>query len=67
MHDLVFEPIGTSVATDADVERVIASLGENPTNALVIISSPFLTRRRDLVISLAARHRVPTIYPSVLC
>jgi hypothetical protein len=30
------EPIGTSVETDAD-DDVIASLGENPTNGLVIL------------------------------
>jgi putative ABC transport system substrate-binding protein len=59
------EPIAAPVHMAADIERVVASLGDRPDAGLVVMPDIFVTTRRnlDLVVSLAASHRVPTIYP----
>jgi putative tryptophan/tyrosine transport system substrate-binding protein len=58
---LKMEPIVAPVHSDADIETVIASLGGEPRGGLVVIGDSFLVPRRPLIISLAARHNVPTI------
>jgi putative ABC transport system substrate-binding protein len=59
------EPMAAPVRNEADIERVIAGLGGNATSGLVIMPDAYTAIRRnlDLIISLAARHRVPAIYP----
>jgi putative ABC transport system substrate-binding protein len=59
------EPIAAPVRTAADIERVVANLGDRPDTGLVLMPDIYVTTRRnfDLIISLAARYRVPTIYP----
>ena len=59
------EPIAASVQTDAEIESVIAGLSNEPTAGLAIMADTFLSTRHniDLIVALAARHRVPTIYP----
>jgi putative tryptophan/tyrosine transport system substrate-binding protein len=59
------EPIGAAVHTAEDIERVVANLGNRGGAGLVMSPDSFLQTKRnlDLVISLAARHRVPAIYP----
>jgi putative ABC transport system substrate-binding protein len=59
------EPIAAPVRTAADIERVVASLGDQPDTGLVVMPDAFMATQRnyDLIISLAARYRVPTIYP----
>jgi putative ABC transport system substrate-binding protein len=59
------EPIAAPAHTEADIERVIASLAERPDAALAVMPDVALSTRknRDLIISLAARHRLQTVYP----
>jgi putative ABC transport system substrate-binding protein len=59
------EPIAAPVRTAADIERVIASLTERPDAGLAVMPDVALSTQnnRDLIISLAARHRLLTIYP----
>jgi putative ABC transport system substrate-binding protein len=59
------ESIAAPVHTVADIERVVASLGDRPDTGLVVMPDIFLTTQRNLdpIIALAARYRVPTIYP----
>jgi putative ABC transport system substrate-binding protein len=59
------EPIAAQVHTSTDIERVLASLGDRPDTGLVVMPDVFMATRRNLdpIISLAARYRVPTIYP----
>src|SRR5262249_55937985 len=46
----------------ADIERAIG-VAKNETNAgLVVVPSAFATIHRDLIIGLAARHRLPSVY-----
>jgi putative tryptophan/tyrosine transport system substrate-binding protein len=59
------EPIAAVVHTAADIERVVASLGGRPDTGLIMMPDVFTGTQQNLepVISLAAGHRVPTIYP----
>jgi putative tryptophan/tyrosine transport system substrate-binding protein len=59
------EPIATPVHTAADIERFFESLGDGPDAGLVLPPDIFTSTKRnlDLITSLAARYRVPTIYP----
>jgi putative ABC transport system substrate-binding protein len=59
------EPTAAPIRNEADVERVFASLEDKPKTGLVMMPDAFLAARHnlDMVISLAARYRVPTVYP----
>jgi putative ABC transport system substrate-binding protein len=57
------EPIAAPARTAADIERVIESLSERRDAGLAIMPDTGLTKNLNLIVSLAARHRVPTIYP----
>jgi putative ABC transport system substrate-binding protein len=59
------EPIGAPVQNAADIERAFDSLGDRPDAGLVLPPDVFTTVRAnlDLIISLAARTHLPTIYP----
>jgi putative ABC transport system substrate-binding protein len=51
------------VETAADIERVIGSVGGTPGGGLVFPPDSTTILHRDLVIALAARHRLPAVYP----
>jgi ABC-type uncharacterized transport system substrate-binding protein len=59
------EPIAAPVRTAADIEGVFESLGGRPDAGLVLLPDIFTTTKinLDLITSLGARTRVPTIYP----
>ncbi len=59
------EPIAAPTRTEADIERVIASLAERPDAGLAVMPDVALStqKNRNLIISLAARHRLLTVYP----
>jgi putative ABC transport system substrate-binding protein len=59
---LAIEPVPFQVDTAADVERAIESFALVPNGGLVLL--PFLpnTTHRDLIIALAARHRLPAVH-----
>ena len=59
------EPTAAPIRNEADVERVFASLEDKPKTGVVMLPDVFTAARHnlDLVISLAARYRVPTVYP----
>jgi putative tryptophan/tyrosine transport system substrate-binding protein len=46
----------------AEVERVVAEFARSPKGGLIVLASG-LGAHRDLFIALAARHRLPAIYP----
>jgi putative ABC transport system substrate-binding protein len=58
------EPIVAPVHSDAEIETVIASLGRESRSGLVLQGDPFTEVRRSLIILLAARNNVPTVYPN---
>jgi putative tryptophan/tyrosine transport system substrate-binding protein len=55
--------IAASVRQVEDIYDVLASLQRDQDAGLIIHPDTFTTRNRDLIISLAAQHRVPAIYP----
>jgi putative ABC transport system substrate-binding protein len=59
---LAIELAPTPVENAADIERLIDSLGREPNGGLVVLPGTH-TEHRDLVIALAARHRLPAVYP----
>jgi len=59
------EPIAAPIHTAADIEQVFDSLGNRPDTGLVLPPDVFTTTKVNLdqITSLAARTRLPTIYP----
>ena len=59
------DPIAAPVHTAADIEHVFDRLGNRPDTGLVIPPDVFTTMKAtlDLITALAARTRLPTIYP----
>jgi putative tryptophan/tyrosine transport system substrate-binding protein len=58
------EPVPTLVENAADIERAIGSFASSPNGGLVLIPDVTATVHRDLIIALAARHRLPAVYYS---
>ena len=59
---LGIEPVPTLVENATDIERAIASFASAPNGGLVLIPDVTATVHRDLIIALAAQHRVPAVY-----
>ena len=49
--------------TDSELETAFVTLVQQRAGALVVGADPFLTNRRDKIVELAARQKVPAIYP----
>ena len=49
--------------TDVDIERAIESFAAEPSGGLLFMPDPTSTGHRELIISLAARHQLPAVYP----
>jgi putative ABC transport system substrate-binding protein len=47
-----------------ELERGITTFAQAPNGGLILAAPAFAVRSGDLIITLAARHRLPTIYPS---
>jgi putative ABC transport system substrate-binding protein len=54
-------PIGLADANE--IERGITALARDPNGALIAAVGPGVIRHRELIIGLAARHKLPAIYP----
>jgi putative ABC transport system substrate-binding protein len=54
-------PLNTSDA--GEIERAVAAFAQAPNGGLVVTTSAFATFHRDLIITLAARHKLPAVYP----
>ncbi len=57
--DLVTKPTETA----DDIERFVASFAGVPNGGLVVLPDATNMGRRDLIIDLAAKHRLPAVYP----
>jgi len=47
-----------------DIERSVAAFARTSNGGLIITASAVATSHRDLIIKLAARHRLPAVYPA---
>jgi ABC-type uncharacterized transport system substrate-binding protein len=45
-----------------EIERAIAAFARSPNGGLIVTSVPAATLHRDLIITLAARHKLPAVY-----
>jgi putative tryptophan/tyrosine transport system substrate-binding protein len=59
---LAIELVPTYVETAADIGRAIESFARVPNGGLVLLPDATLNLHRDLIIALAARHRLPAVY-----
>jgi ABC-type uncharacterized transport system substrate-binding protein len=59
--DVEVSPLG--VRDVGEIERVIAAFAQRPNGALILVPTALTVINRQLIINLAARHRLPAIYP----
>jgi putative ABC transport system substrate-binding protein len=45
-----------------EIERAVAAFAREPDGGQIVLSSASTLRHRELIINLAARHRLPTVY-----
>lgn len=50
------------VRDSSEIEAVMSSLGDNRSAGLVVAGEPFMVSNLDLILALAKRYRVPTVY-----
>jgi putative ABC transport system substrate-binding protein len=52
-------------ARDAgEIERAVATFARQPNGGLIVTTSTLIQLHRDLIITLAARHKLPAVYPA---
>ena len=54
---------GVEVREAVDVERAISAVAAHTNSGLIVLPSPIATVQRELIIKLAAQHRLPAVYP----
>jgi putative ABC transport system substrate-binding protein len=54
---------GAGVRNAADIERVLVEFAQQPNSGLIVTPSPLTATRRTVIVELAARLRLPAIYP----
>ena len=45
-----------------EVERTVAAFARSPNGGLIVVTSTFSAPHRELIVALAARHRLPAVY-----
>jgi ABC-type uncharacterized transport system substrate-binding protein len=61
---LNIKPIMSQVHNPAEIESAITKLGSEPgSGGLILVPDNFTTVHRELIISLAAKFRIPAVYP----
>jgi putative tryptophan/tyrosine transport system substrate-binding protein len=56
------EPVIAPVHSETDIESAIAALGQSK-GGMVVMTDPFTAINRNVIVSLAARYRIPVVYP----
>jgi putative tryptophan/tyrosine transport system substrate-binding protein len=57
------EPKQAPVRDIGEIEHTIAAFARHASGGLMVLPDVSTTNHRDLIIALAARHRLPTVYP----
>ena len=52
-----------SAESEGEIDAAFATMNQQRSKALVVVTSPFFVTRAKLIASLAGRYRVPAIYP----
>jgi putative ABC transport system substrate-binding protein len=61
-RSLGLDQIILEASTEKDIDKAFTTLVERRGNGLVVSADPFFLSRRDQIIALAARNRIPSIY-----
>ena len=56
------EPVTAHVRSTGDIEAALDSLGQRPGGGLIVVPESFTSTHRELIVRLAAQHRVPAMY-----
>ena len=51
-----------NVRDAGEIERAVAAFARSPNGGLIVTASASASRHRDLIIALAARHKLPAVY-----
>ena len=51
------------VETDIDIRRTVESIASTPNGSILVTSDATTTAHRNVIIGLAAQHRLPAVYP----
>jgi putative ABC transport system substrate-binding protein len=54
---------GLPVRDTHEIERGINAFANDPNGGLIVLASALTVARRELIVSLAARSRLPAVYP----
>jgi putative ABC transport system substrate-binding protein len=60
---LAVTPIEAPVRNVGDIESALGAVASEPNGGVVVMPDAFTPVHRDLIITLAARHRLPAVYP----
>jgi putative tryptophan/tyrosine transport system substrate-binding protein len=52
-----------AVEDDSGIARAVEAMAGEPAAGLIVMPDSFTTSHRETIVALAARHRVPTVYP----
>jgi putative ABC transport system substrate-binding protein len=52
------------VHDEREIERAVTAFARSPNGGLIVTAAPLATGHRNLIIALAARHRLPAVYAS---
>jgi putative tryptophan/tyrosine transport system substrate-binding protein len=63
---LAVEDVAMSVQSDGDIEAAITAFSQRPGGGLVAIPDSFTGQHRDLIVALAARNNLPTLYSNIV-
>jgi len=61
--DFNVKAISTQVNNGEDIERAMEQIASEPTSGIIVMPDNFTTFYRTLIIALADKFRIPTIYP----
>ena len=59
---LKVEAIPVDMRDAAEIERAVETFARSPNGGLIVVGSGASIRYRDLIVALAARHKVPAVY-----
>jgi putative ABC transport system substrate-binding protein len=62
-HSLNVQLTRAAVRNAVEIDQVITAFAGEPNGGLIVLASPTNNVHRDLLITLAARHRLPAVYP----
>jgi putative ABC transport system substrate-binding protein len=62
-RSLAVETIAAPVQDTSEIESVVAAQAREPNGSLIVMPDSFMNLRRTEITSLAARYRLPAIYP----